>query len=52
MSVDVDWIKLAHDGIHWWADVNSLANVWIPKEPGHFLTTRAAVRFSRRTPHI
>jgi hypothetical protein len=52
MSVDVEWIKLAHDGILWWAHVNAVTNLWIPKEAGHFLTSRAAVRFSRRTPHF
>jgi squalene cyclase len=26
ICVDVDWIKLAHDGIHWWVHVNAVTN--------------------------
>jgi hypothetical protein len=45
MSVNVDWIKVAHPHIHWWAHVNAVMQHWIPKESAFFLTTRAAISF-------
>jgi hypothetical protein len=46
---DVDWIGLAQDSLRWWALVNAVMNLQIPKNVGNFLTSCKPVSFSRRT---
>jgi len=31
-SEDVDWMHLAQDRDKWWASVNMVMNIWVPKE--------------------
>jgi hypothetical protein len=36
---DVDWIHLAQDRDQWWAGVNTVVNIQVPKKVGNFLTS-------------
>jgi hypothetical protein len=45
----VDWIHLDQEGVHWWAVVNTVMNLWVPWKAGNFLTSWVTVNFSRST---
>ena len=35
----MDWIKLAQDRDRWWAVMNVVMNLWVPKNVAKFLTS-------------
>jgi hypothetical protein len=44
----MDWIDLAQDRDQWMALVNTIMNLWVPKNIGKFLSGRATGGFSTR----
>jgi hypothetical protein len=44
----MDWIYLARDMDHWWALVNTVVNLQVPKNVGKFLSSCTTGDFSRR----
>jgi hypothetical protein len=45
----MDWIDQAEDRDKWWALVDTVMNLRVPQNVGHFLTILELVSFSRRT---
>jgi hypothetical protein len=45
----MDWTELARDRDRWWAPVNAVMNLWVPKNAGSFLARCTRFSFSRRT---
>jgi hypothetical protein len=43
------WIDLAQNRVRWWALVNAVMNLRVPKNSGIFSTSGELVSFSRRT---
>jgi hypothetical protein len=44
----MDWIDLAQDRDQWRALVNTAMNLWVPLNPGKFLSSCTIGGFSRR----
>ena len=44
-----DWMELAQDRDRWWALVNMVMNLWVPKMRGISCLAAEPVSFSRRT---
>jgi uncharacterized membrane protein len=48
---DVEWIHLAHEGVHWQVLVNLVMNLHVPQKAENFLTRCATISFSRTLLH-
>jgi len=46
---DMEWFDLVQDRDRWWAPVNTMMKVWVPKSESNFFTTWKLVSFWKGT---